>query len=143
MNDKIIEIKEKIRLLQEELEPVDIQRREILNKIIALDKELRKERLLSGDYHPMSDLENHKGEFISSIELVFKDDKGELKTEDIYGDEFFRVDMYGHLDYSSQVGGILVYDDSENSYSWWKNYKKISYNFIGYLDVEFKGEKDE
>lgn len=117
---------------------------EAFKKCSRLYNEIKRYKIQHGMYHPMSDLLEHKGKTIENIELVMKNEDGTLETKYMYNYKTFSVDGNGRLDFSSDTMGVMFYDYKKEKYSYMYRGCETLYDFVGYLDVEFReGEEDE
>ena len=126
-----------------ELEPIVKEYNKAIEKKSELEDEMENYKLQHGLYHPMSDLLEHKGKEIYFITLVIRNDDGTLVTKEMYNDEMFSVDEKGHLDYSSYNNGIMFYEEKKEKYSYMYHYRETLYDFVGYLEVEFREDDEE
>lgn len=134
------EIERDLEIAREERKPIYKAYEEISKKCYKLKEEATQYKLQNGLFTPMSELENHKGKSISHIELVVRNEDGSLETEDVYGDEYFKVDENGHLDYSSYMGGVMYFNSEIGKYEHDFHYHPTIYDFVGYLEIKFESE---
>ena len=120
---------------EERLKPLDEAATIIRKEISNLEDEIEKYKLDNAMYHPMSELCNYKGNEISYIDLVEKDQFGELSVERIYNDEMFNVDPDGYLTYSSYDYGVMDYDTKINKYVWWRHFHKTEHDYVGFMEL--------
>ena len=137
----IEEIERDLEIARKEEEPLAKALGEASNKRRKLEEELQQYKLQNGLFTPMSELENHKGESISHIELVVRNEDGSMEIKDMWGDEIFKVNENGHLDYSSYMGGVMYFNSKIEKYEHDFHYHPTIYDFVGYLEVRFY--KDE
>ena len=136
------DIERDLKKAYEDAKPIFEARERAMEKINSFHKELNQFKLDNGLFNPMSDLVQHKGKYIRDIELVEKRADGTLGIKYMYGDELFKIDENGHLDYSSYNNGIMYYKESEKAYMYEFYGRGTKYDFVGYLSIEF-GDEDE
>lgn len=132
------DIERDLALAKEELEPIQEARDKAARKVSDFRDELEKYKLNNGMYHPMSDLNQYIGCNISSIKLVERDEDGSLDTDDMYGDEYFKIDENGHLDYSSEFGGVMDYDEKIGKYVMLCHYFRTEHDYVGFLELRLE-----
>lgn len=136
------DIQRDYEIAKKELELIEKEREKAVKKCNELYYEIENYKLKNGLFYPMSDLEQHKGQYVNHIKLVVKDENGELSTKDMYNDEYFKVDKNGHLDYSSYEYGIMSYDEQRKIYSYCCHYCETLYDFVGYLKADFEDDEE-
>ncbi|WP_394919007.1 hypothetical protein [uncultured Robinsoniella sp.] len=140
---RTLEIIEKdLTMVQENLKPIQEMMNDAVDAVKKLYDEVHQYKLDNNLFTSIEELKKHCGKYIDSILLVEKTDEGLLKTDDMYGYEYFKVDNNGHLNYSSEFGGVMEYDEKLNAYSRWNYHRNTHHNYIGYLEIEF-GEEDD
>ena len=141
MGRTLQDIDKDIEILEKELKPIRDKAKAISSKISALKYEKEQYRLKNGLFEPMSNLLNHIGKRIISIELVERLGNGTLKVKEIYGDDIFEIDKNGHLDYSSYFGGVMDFEIETGKYVEYRHYHRIEYDFVGYLSLTLENEE--
>ncbi len=131
------EIETKIGVLRAELKPIEDKANEIRKKISGLKRDAEQYKLDNRLFEPMSKLKDYVGKKIEEIGLVEELDDGTLRVEEIWDNEYFKIDDDGHLDYSSEWGGVMNYDPNINRYVLWRYYNRTEHNFIGYTYISF------
>ena len=114
------EIETKIGVLRAELKPIDDKASEIRKKIAELKRDAEQYKLDNRLFEPMSKLKDYVGKRIEDISLVEELDDGTLRVEEIWDNEYFKIDDEGHLDYSSEWGGVMNYDHDIGKYVLWR-----------------------
>ena len=137
------DIERDLALAKEELKPIQEARDKVAKKVSDFRDELEKYKLNNRIYRPMSDLNQYIGCNIGSIKLVERDEDGSLDTDDMYGDEYFKVDENGHLDYSSEMGGVMSFDEKIGKYVMWCHYFRTEHDYVGFLEMRLENEDDE
>ena len=127
---------------QEELKPIREAYDKATKKVSNFRDELERYKIDNGMYRPMSDLSQYIGCNISSIKLVEKDENGSLDTDDMWGDEYFQVDENGHLDYCSEMGGIMSFDKDIDKYVMWCHCCRIEHDYVGFLEIRVDKEEN-
>lgn len=143
MSRTLKDIERDLTLAKEELEPIQKARDAAVKKVNEFYHEREKYKLDNGMYHPISELSNYIGKNVSYIHLVERDENGELDTERIWGDEYFEVDKNGHLDYSSESGGVMSFDEKIGKYVMWYHYCKTEHDYVGFLELTLEDEGDD
>ena len=136
----IADIENDLRQAKIELEPIQKARDEAVKKVNDFYHELEKYKIDNKMYHPMSDLLQYANKYVNNIKLIEEDEDGDLDIETMYGDEFFMVTENGYLSYSSEYGGVMDYDVSENAYVMWYHYMRTVRKFIGFMEIDVKEE---
>lgn len=137
------DIERDLEKARKEAEPLIKAREEAVGKCNLLLKEKEQYKIDHVLFHPMSELEKHKGKKIVHIKLVEKSQDGKLCATDMWIDELFSVDSAGHLDYSSYNYGIMQYREKKQKYIYSYYGLETERDFVGYLDVEFEEEDEE
>lgn len=136
------DIQKDYEIAKKELEPIEKEREKAVKKCNALYYEMENYKLKNGLFQPMSDLEQHKGEYVNHIKLVVKDENGKLSTKDMYNDEIFNIDENGRLHYSSYQYGIMGYSEKDGKYIYAYYGHETEYVFVGYLEVDFEDDEE-
>lgn len=134
------DIERDLEIARKEEEPLAKALGEASNKRRKLENELRQYKLQNGLFTPMSELENHKGKSIFHIELVVRNEDGSLETKDMWGDEIFKVDENGHLDYSDYMSGVMYFNSEIGKYEHDFHYYPTICDFVGYLEIKFESK---
>lgn len=137
------DIQREYEIAKTEAEPLIKAMNKQLKKCNRLYNEIERYKIQHGMYHPMSDLLEHKGKTIENIELVMKNEDGTLKTKYMYNYEMFFIDENGRLDFYSFDTGIMRYDYRKEKYSYMYRGCETLYDFVGYLDVEFREDEED
>lgn len=136
----ITDIENDLRQAKIELEPIERARDEAVKKVNKFYHELEKYKIDNNMYRPMSDLLQYANRNINNIKLVEEYENGTLNVENMYGDEFFKVTEKGYLSYSSEYGGVMDYNESENAYVMWCRYMRTVRKFIGFMEIDIEEE---
>lgn len=139
MKRELKDIESDLKLAQDRLKPIQEARDKAVGEVNKYFRELQKYKLDNGLFTPMSELRQYIGKYISSISLVEKLPDGTLEVEEMYNDEYFKVDDDGNLDYSSEYNGDMSYDKTIQKYVMWCHYMRTEHNYIGYLQVKIEG----
>lgn len=142
MKRTLSDIERDLKQAKSELEPIEKEREKAKERVRELCRELDKYKLDNKVYHPISELSKHIGKPISNIRLVERDDNGELSIDEIFGDEYFKVDDNGHLYYSSEFGGVMDFDEKINKYVMWRHLCRTEHDYIGFLDIKLEDEEE-
>lgn len=135
-----------LKLAKAETEPIKEMLINANNKEYKIRKEIEKYKLDNGMYYPISELSNHPEEIIDFIDLVELNDDGTLSVEYMYNDisftKRFMVNKNGHIYYFDSVKS-LNYNEKLGRYilRFHDDGREIEHNYIGFLLVEFIGEK--
>lgn len=140
MKRELKDIESDLKLAQDRLKPIQEARDKAVNEVNKYFRELQKYKLDNELFTPISELHHHIGKNISSISLVEKLPDGTLEVEEMYGDEYFKIDDDGNLDYSSEYGGSMNYDKTIQKYVMWCYYMRMEHDYIGYLQLKIEGE---
>lgn len=135
-------IENDLRNAKEELKPIRKAYDKARKKVSGFSDELERYKLDNGIYYPMSDLSQYIGCNINSIKLVERDTDGSLDIDDMYCDEYFKVDNNGHLDYSSEMGGVMDFDDNIGKYVMWCHYFRTEHDYVGFLEISVDNDRD-
>lgn len=127
---------------QEELRPIREAYDKATKKVSNFRDELERYKIDNGMYRPMSDLSQYIGCNISSIKLVERDEDGSLDTDDMWGDEYFKVDENGHLDYSSEMGGVMSFDKEIDKYVMRCHHFRTEHDYVGFLEIRVDKDED-
>ena len=127
---------------QEELKPIREAYDKATKKVSNFRDELERYKIDNEMYRPMSDLSQYIGCNISSIKLVERDEDGSLDTDDMWGDEYFKVDENGHLDYSSEMGGVMSFDKEIDKYVMWCHHFRTEHDYVGFLEIRVDKDED-
>lgn len=135
-----------LKLAREEVEPIKETFLNADSKVRKIREEIEKYKLDNGLYFPISELLNHPEEIIDCIDFVELNKDGTLSTEFIYNDTIFTkrfmVNKNGHVyyfdsfksvNYNEKLGRYILRFHDDGS--------ETEHNYIGFLDVEFTGEK--
>lgn len=131
-------IMEELELAKEERNPLSEALKLINDKIYNLEKEKERYKIDNKMYYPISELSNYIGKRIDYIILVERNECGILVASHMYNDEYLEVDKNGHLDYSSEYGGVMNYDEESGKYIHWLHYNDTEHDYIGFLEIEFE-----
>ena len=104
---------------QEELKPIREAYDKATKKVSNFRDELERYKIDNGMYRPMSDLSQYIGCNISSIKLVEKDENG-------------------HLDYCSEMGGIMSFDKDIDKYVMWCHCFRTEHDYVGFLEIRVR-----
>lgn len=138
MKRELKDIESDLKLAQDRLKPIQEARDKAVDEVNKYFYELQKYKLDKGLFAPISELHHHIGKNIFSISLVEKLPDGTLEVEEMYGDEYFKIDDDGNLDYLSEYGGVMSYDKTIQRYVMWCHYMRREHNYIGYLQMEIE-----
>lgn len=140
MKRELKDIENDLKLAQDRLKPIQEARDKAVDEVNKYFRELQQYKLDNGLFTPISELRKYIGKHIRSISLVEKLEDGTLEVEDMYGDEYFKIDDDGNLDYSSEFDGVMDYDKNIQKYVMWCHYCRTEHDYIGYLSLEFDDE---
>ena len=135
-------IENDLKNAQEELRPIREAYDKATKKVSNFRDELERYKIDNGMYRSMSDLSQYIGCNISSIKLVERDKDGSLDTDDMWGDEYFIVDKNGHLYYSSEMNGVMSFDNEINKYVMWYHYFRTEHDYVGFLEIRVDKDED-
>lgn len=142
MKRTLSDIERDLKQAKSELEPIEKEREKAIKRVRELCDELDKYKLDNKMFHPISELSKYIGKNISNIRLVERDDNGELSIDEIFAVEYFKIDDNGHLDYSSEFGGVMDFNEKINKYVAWRRYCRTEHDYIGFLDLKLEKEED-
>ena len=137
-----------LKLAKAETEPIKEMLLKANDKEYKIRKEIEKYKLDNGMYSPISELSSHPEEIINYIDLVELNEDGTLSVEYMYTDfpftKRFMVNKNGHIYYLDSVK-FLRYDEKIGKYrlTFHDDGRETEHNYIGFLSVEFTGEKYE
>jgi hypothetical protein len=137
-----------LKLAKEETEPIRGMLLKANDKEYKIRKEIERYKLDNGMYSPISELSNHPEEIIDFIDLVELNEDGTLSVEYMYNDisftKRFMVNKNGHIYYFDSVKS-LNYNEKLRRYilRFHDDGREVEHNYIGFLLVEFTGEKHE
>ena len=137
-----------LKLAKAETEPIKEMLLKANDKEYTIRKEIEKYKLDNGMYSPISELSSHPEEIINYIDLVELNEDGTLSVEYMYTDIPFTkrimVNKNGHIYYFDSVK-FLRYDEKIGKYrlTFHDDGRETEHNYIGFLSVEFTGEKYE
>ena len=71
-----------------------------------------------------------------------KDVEINVNMEESIDEEYFYVDENGHLDYSSEMGGVMSFDKEIDKYVMWCHYFRTEHDYVGFLEIRVDKDED-